>query len=379
MRRGETFSLQPVQCGSLALVLPNGTLPGTLRARPGDLGLDLSRVTGTLPIIRGMFAMKVLAADGHILCRGLVRTLTLLRDDVCVIAADSIDDVLARISELHDLDLVLLDARMPGMENFAGLRRTVEKLPEVPVVVTSPNESHAHIVAAFRNGARGYFPLSTKPDVLEHALSLILSGEYYVPACALRLGRGEGMLAREGTVPRMRTADDGLTLRQREIIVMLAEGKSNKEIAREFEVLEGTVKLHVKGILRKLGVRNRTEAVVAAARNGYLPKGTLGIEVSLSKNGAVIGDRRISSAHASSPPPRSAMEEEARPDGAIRVPRSRRARGQQPENGAAATEASSGQGPAISIGRADNGQPATITPARSASGKALSPRKSRHA
>ena len=187
--------------------------------------------------------MKVLAADGYILCRGLVRTLTLLRDDVCVIAADSIDDVLARISELPDLDLVLLDARMPGMENFAGLRRTVEKLPDVPVVVTSPNESYAHIVAAIRNGARGYFPLSTKLDVLEHALPLILSGEYYIPACAVRLGHGDALLAREGAAPRMRTADDGLTLRQRAIIVMLAEGKSNKEIAREFAVLEGTVKL----------------------------------------------------------------------------------------------------------------------------------------
>jgi DNA-binding NarL/FixJ family response regulator len=271
--------------------------------------------------------MKVLAADGYILCRGLVRTLTLLRDDVCVIAADSIDDVLARISELPHLDLVLLDARMPGMENFAGLRRTVEKLPDVPVVVTSTNESHAHIVAAFRNGARGYFPLSMKPDVLEHALRLILSGEYYIPACVLRLGRGEAMLAREGTAPRIRTANEGLTLRQREIVVMLAEGKSNKEIAREFEVLEGTVKLHVKGILRKLGVRNRTEAVVVAARNGYLPKGTLGPEVALSKNATVFDDRGISGANAFSPLPRLVTEENAQPAGATRVQRSRRARG----------------------------------------------------
>lgn len=323
--------------------------------------------------------MKVLAADGYILCRGLVRTLTLLRDDVCVIAADSIDDVLARISELPDLDLVLLDERMPGMENFAGLRRTVEKLPDVPVVVTSPNESHAHIVAAIRNGARGYFPLSTKPHVLEHALPLILSGEYYIPACALRLGNGDTMLAREGASPRMRTADDGLTLRQREIIVMLAEGKSNKEIAREFEVLEGTVKLHVKGILRKLGVRNRTEAVVAAARSGYLPKGTLGIEISLSENAAVVGDRRISSACARSPPPQPGIEDNVRLGGEARVPRPRRARGQQTENGTAATEASSGQALAISIGRTDSDQTATITPGEPASGAALSPRKSRHA
>ena len=322
--------------------------------------------------------MKVLAADGYILCRGLVRTLTLLRDDVCIVAADSIDDMLARISEQPDLDLVLLDERMPGMGSFAGLRRIVEKCPDVPVVVTSPNESRAHIVAAIRNGARGYFPLSTKGDVLKHALPLILSGEYYVPACALRLGHGE-VLARDGAAPRIRRADDGLTSRQREIIVMLAEGKSNKEIAREFKVLEGTVKLHVKGILRNLGVRNRTEAVVAAARGGYLPKGTLGIEVSLSENTAAVGDPRSSSAHALSTPSRSRMEDNVRLGGAIRVARSKPASGQLPGNETTATEASSGQARAISIEGADDDRTATIVPVGSACGNALSRGKSKHA
>jgi DNA-binding NarL/FixJ family response regulator len=321
--------------------------------------------------------MKVLAADGYILCRGLVRTLTLLRDDICIIAADSIDDMLARISERPDLDLVLLDERMPGMESFTGLRRIVEKCPDVPVVVTSPNEGHAHIVAAIRNGARGYFTLSTKGDVLKHALPLILSGEYYVPACALRLGQGDALLAQDGAARRIRSTDDGLTLRQREIIVMLAEGKSNKEIAREFKVLEGTVKLHVKGILRKLGVRNRTEAVVAAARSGYLPKGALGIDVSLSESAAVVGDPGTSSAHAV--PLRSRTEDDMPLGVAIRVSRPRHARAQLPENEATVTESCSGQALAISIERADNDQAATIVPANSATGKALSRRKSRQA
>src|SRR5258707_4071776 len=86
-------------------------------------------------VARRCLAMKVLAADGYILCSGLLRTLTLLYDDVRVTAANSIDELLARISELPDPDLVLLDTSMPGMENFAGLRLTVEKLPEVPIVV----------------------------------------------------------------------------------------------------------------------------------------------------------------------------------------------------------------------------------------------------
>jgi DNA-binding NarL/FixJ family response regulator len=238
--------------------------------------------------------MRALAADGHILCCGLVRTLQLLREDVCVTGADSIDEMLTLIPGLPDLDLVLLDASMPGMENFAGLRRLVEKLPDVPIVVTSPSESSAQMVAAIRSGARGYFLPSTKACVLRHALPLILLGEIYIPACALRLDHGNGMLRPEELAPRMGDAFGKLTPRQCEIVVMLGEGKSNKEIAREAKVLEGTVKLHVRGILRKLGVRNRTEAVLAAARGGYLSKETFGVEAPMSRRTIARSDQKIS-------------------------------------------------------------------------------------
>ena len=214
--------------------------------------------------------MKVLAADGHILCCGLVRTLQLLREDVCVTGADSIDEMLTLIPGLPDLDLVLLDASMPGMENFAGLRRLVEKLPDVPVVVTSPSESSAQIVAAIRSGARGYFSPSTKACVLRHALPLILLGEIYIPACALRLDHGDGMLRPEGLAPRMGDAGGKLTPRQCEIMVMLGEGKSNKEIARRMPGCLKARSSFTLGILRKLGVRNRTEAVLAAAHGRLL-------------------------------------------------------------------------------------------------------------
>ena len=214
--------------------------------------------------------MKVLAADEYILCCGLVRTLQLLREDVCVASANSIDEMLTLTPGLPDFDLVALSASMPGMENFAGLRRLVEKLPDVPVVITSPTESSAQIIAAIRSGARGYFSPSTKACVLRHALPLILLGEIYIPATALRLDHENWMLRSQGSAPRMGDAGGKLTSRQYDIMLMLGEGKSNKEIAREMTVLEGTVKLHVRGILRKLGVKNRTEAVLAAAHGGYL-------------------------------------------------------------------------------------------------------------
>jgi DNA-binding NarL/FixJ family response regulator len=190
----------------------------------------------------------------------------LLHGDVSVTAADSIDEVLARIPDLPGLDLILLDTLMPGMENFVGLKRTVELVPDVPVIVTSPSEGRREILNAIGNGARGYFSLSTRPCVLQHALPLIMLGEIYIPFSSFRRGHAIGL----PDVLASRTPSAALTPRQSEIMTMLAEGKSNKEIARHLKVLEGTVKLHVKGVLRKLGVKNRTEAVLAAARAGYL-------------------------------------------------------------------------------------------------------------
>jgi len=219
--------------------------------------------------------MKVLAADGYILCSGLLRTLMLLYDNVCVTTANSIDDVFAHIPESSAFDLLLLDADMPGMENFVGLRHVVKRLPDVPVIITSPSENCHQIVAAILSGARGYVLPSSKPGVLKHALQLIMAGEFYIPARVLHPSSGYSLQFERPLPPGvMPVGGDDFTARQREITLMLADGKSNKEIARELKVLECTVKLHVRSILRKLGVKNRTEAVLAAARAGYLPSET---------------------------------------------------------------------------------------------------------
>lgn len=255
--------------------------------------------------------MKVLAADLYILCCGLLRTLVLLYDDVCLTSANSIDEVLD--CRLPDLDLVLLDASMPGMESLAGLKRTVKKFPEVPVIVTSSSESRSQVLAAIRNGAQGYVSASCRPHVLEHALPLVMAGEFYIPASALRGDKAGVFRASDHDRAALPTTPAGhaLTPRQREITVMLAEGKSNKEIARELKVLESTVKLHVRGVFRNLGVRNRTEAALAAVRADHLAKGALSSGLSMSEYCAGDVDHKVSGASASSSP--SKATDKARP------------------------------------------------------------------
>src|SRR5262245_65251539 len=92
---------------------------------------------------------------------------------------------------------------MPGMERLAGLRRTVDMIPDVPVIVTSPAESRSQIVAAIRNGARGYFPLSCKPCVLQHALPLIMAVEVYIPASATLGGASNAFPTLSGPGPQV--------------------------------------------------------------------------------------------------------------------------------------------------------------------------------
>jgi len=135
-------------------------------------------------------------------------------------------------------------------------------------------------------------------------LPLVMAGEFYIPASALRGDKTDVLRVadHDGAALPMTPAGHSLTPRQREITVMLAEGKSNKEIARELKLLDGTIKLHVAGILRKLGVRNRTEAALAAVRAGYLPTGTLSSRPPAPECAAGDADRMASGASACSRP-----------------------------------------------------------------------------
>jgi DNA-binding NarL/FixJ family response regulator len=218
--------------------------------------------------------MRVLIADDHTLVRrGLHLLLSKLYPEVEVVEAADADAALAAAEAAPHPDLVLCDLAMPGMEQLRGLRAMRQRLPEVPVVILSAISNPDDIVRTIEQGARGYVLKSASDDTLRHALSLVLSGEVYLPSEAFLDrdhrwigGRGGGAATFAATNPL-----SSLTERQRDVLTLMMTGQSNKEIARNLGLLESTVKAHVKIILSKLDAANRTQASMIAAELGWPP------------------------------------------------------------------------------------------------------------
>ena len=212
-------------------------------------------------------AMKILIADDHELFReGLRHVLGQLEDNVQVVEAGDFSQAFVLAESHPDIDIVLLDLNMPGANWDEGLPRLRSTLPpDVPVVVLSAADDRRSVLQAVEMGAAGYIPKTSSSRVMLSALKLVLSGGVYLPPALIERSTPRG----EGLNPAVvEQAMSILTPRQREVLGLLGEGKSNKEIARILELAEGTVKLHVTAILKALNVNNRTRAVVAAAQMG---------------------------------------------------------------------------------------------------------------
>lgn len=214
--------------------------------------------------------MVVLIADDHALFRyGISLALEELYNDVTILQAANADEARRIALETPNLDLILLDLMMPGLNGINDLKAYVETLPKgIPVVIVSGSRQRATIRAAIESGARGYILKSSNGEILKHVLPLVLSGELYVPAQAV--ATDEPLTSDDGS-PLEEPGDfnpdfKSLTPRETQVLKLLTLGYSNKEIARSLGMLEGTVKVHVKSIMKKLGVNNRTQAAIAANR-----------------------------------------------------------------------------------------------------------------
>ena len=214
--------------------------------------------------------MKLLIVDDHPLFReGLCRALELLGGDVEIHEATNFEEATDFVGAHADLDLILLDLRLPGMQGYSGIDILRERVPDIPVVVVSAIEDRNTVLESLRHGAIGYIPKSSSTDVLVNALNLVLAGGKYLPPIVA--GNDEpGALHEEAQQPPPDAALAALTPRQRDVLALIGRGKSNKDIAASLGLAEGTVKIHVTAILKVLKATNRTQAAMAAARMGLV-------------------------------------------------------------------------------------------------------------
>jgi len=212
--------------------------------------------------------LKVLLIDDHKLFRSGVKALLSRQADIEVVgeAADGLDGVKqARLLKPH---VVLLDLHMPGVSGREAVRTLTEELPDTRVLMLTVSEDADDLLDTLRNGASGYLLKNIDAEFFVDAIRRAVNGDSVVsPEMTGKLVAG---LKRE---PEASPADrDRLSAREREILSALARGASNKELAREFELAESTVKIHVQHILRKLNLHSRVQAAVYAVEHGLVEK-----------------------------------------------------------------------------------------------------------
>ena len=205
-------------------------------------------------------AETVIVADDHPLFRTAIKeALEAEQGETKFLEANSFESLQKLVDEQKEVDLVLLDLHMPGVSGFAGLVYLCKRYPSVPVVIISANEDPVVIRRALEHGAAGFIPKSSSIDTITQAISSILMGEIWAPAMTHSDLPGDNTSEVE-LAERMAQ----LTPQQFKVLMMMSQGLLNKQIAYELAVSEATIKAHVTAIMTKLGVSNRTQAVLAA-------------------------------------------------------------------------------------------------------------------
>lgn len=209
-----------------------------------------------------------IVADDHELFRvALSELLTRQHGFARVIEVASLDEALERLGDGPDIALALFDLMMPGMRGAGCLEAVRRVFPGVRVVVVSGSEARADILQALAAGVHGYIPKTLRLAGIGAAIRQVLDGGIYAPPSLAELPpEAEAREARPtASHPSPPSALPELTVRQREVLGLLGQGRSNKEIARTLGLGSGTVKVHVAAVLRLLNVSNRAAAAAAAA------------------------------------------------------------------------------------------------------------------
>ncbi|MBQ9272002.1 MAG: response regulator transcription factor [Alphaproteobacteria bacterium] len=208
--------------------------------------------------------MKILIADDHALFRdGLALRLEEIVPDAVISQASSYAQVFKILNAKSDIDVLILDVEMPDMPWLDSLKQFRQIAPQMKIIVISASEDSRTIRTILATGVKGYIPKRSEIKVLNNALKLIIDGGSYVPPDLLDNTSQNNLSGRSIGVKT-------LTNRQSQVLDLIAQGKSNKQIAYDMGVSESTVKLHINALLRSLHVNNRTQAVITAQKIGLI-------------------------------------------------------------------------------------------------------------
>lgn len=209
--------------------------------------------------------MKALVIDDHPLFRrGMLHILQRIEGDWDTLEAGDCESAQELINDVQEIDLILLDLNLPGMNGSDGLGRFRKLRPDIPIVILSASDDPKIIRRTLDMGAMGFITKSSSDDVMVNALQLVLAGGIYIPNEALQIGSA----AVNNPYSKKSFSSLGLTGRQVQVLEYLVRGLSNKEIARDMRLTENTIRGHVSAILKVLDVSNRTEAAYAANERG---------------------------------------------------------------------------------------------------------------
>lgn len=233
----------------------------TIEHRPGFTGStypsELQQTQGNK--LRHMNAMRILLADDHGMVRDTISAYLETEGRAAVIAVADYMEAMKSLSAKGPFDLVLLDFNMPGMNGLDSLSDAIKAFPDQPFAILSGTAPNKIAQQAVEMGAIGFLPKTMGAKSLVNAVRFMVAGETFVPA---------SVLADDAT--DVETAfTKQLSQRERQVLSGLCRGWSNKEIARELDLQEVTIKLHVRTLCKKLNAKNRTQAALIAQGAGF--------------------------------------------------------------------------------------------------------------
>lgn len=212
--------------------------------------------------------LQLLVVEDHALVReGLVRLLAQIEDQTKVFEAADFESALTVLDNEGEFDLVLLDLALPGIDGFAGLDILRRRYPAMPVAVVSAFDDTPTITRVMNLGASGFIPKAFSGEALVSAIREVLAGNLFRP-CGQQGARLDDAKPLPPAKASVRPDEIGLTDRQGQVLALMVRGLSNRDIAEQLELSEGTVKIHATAVFKALGVTSRTQALVAVARYG---------------------------------------------------------------------------------------------------------------